>query len=681
MLLFLCLLFVTLRQSRACGIHESAVRARPAAPALRTLGCGMEAFEAELARAEGHNADANALFRSKLYDEAAGAYSRAVAAVEVHAQRITAAEAPLCKYLCNRAAAFLAAGYHSEALKDCDVALSLSPDLDKAVLRRALAREALGKLDGALADAQILLGRTTYGSALHARALDLKRRVDRLLWHAARDTESASNRSEHLFTSDQTLRLNFRTPPPGAVAVGDFFEVAVFVANEFGLFGAKAFQEQKSPVLLDVSAIGHSLPTLRLETRGGPHVALDSHGRANFYLRFLLADGDRAELARDVKNAEDEGGSVHTSSVTVSLCSGHVVTGRGVVAVASLPIRLLREGAIMDPFSAGMAGCWSGRPVTFAGLDVSIIILECPDHGIPGKVWDGGFILAEYLSLHPDAVRGKRCVEVGAGTGVVGITAACMGASAVTLTDLAEHVSILEANLVTNRRAILAARGCKNGGGEGEWDDARAQALRWGHGGGVGAEGEASELAEETRVELLDEEGLVQRDPGLKQVSIASGAACACKCPVQVELPTACAEKRHACKRVHTHTRTRTHTHNHTHIRTPISRWTWSWDRTSCTNPSAFNPWRRRSVSCCLHQGSEMGRGGRHILRIARDTQTSTCFGRRFVFVSIVVRVRSRRACRTGERAQKRARASVWEKMRSKGGGGGGRVEIASRRS
>ena len=76
-----------------------------------------------------------------------------------------------------------------------------------------------------------------------------------------------------------------------------------------------------------------------------------------------------------------------------------------------------------------------------------------------------------------------------------------------------------------------------------------------------------------------------------------------------------------------------------------------------------------------------MGTGGRHILRIARDIQTSTCFGRRFALVSIVVRVRSRRACQTLEHAQEGAKASVWEKMRSKGGGGGGRVEIASPRS
>ena len=92
------------------------------------------------------------------------------------------------------------------------------------------------------------------------------------------------------------------------------------------------------------------------------------------------------------------------------------------------------------------------------GLDVPIIILECPDHGIPGKVWDGGLILSEYLSQHPEIVRGKRCLEVGAGTGVVGITVACLGCAHVELTDLPEHVPVLEANIQMNREAIDAAR-------------------------------------------------------------------------------------------------------------------------------------------------------------------------------------------------------------------------------
>lgn len=154
------------------------------------------------------------------------------------------------RYLCNRAAAYLGAGYHSEALKDCDLALSLDPSLDKALLRRALAREALCKHQEALVDVQQLLGRTQFGSALHTRALDLKRRLDRLVWQE--DHTLQTNQAAHLFTSEQTLRLNFRTPPPGAVALGDYFEVSVFVANEFGLFGSKQFEAQHEPVQLQV---------------------------------------------------------------------------------------------------------------------------------------------------------------------------------------------------------------------------------------------------------------------------------------------------------------------------------------------------------------------------------------------------------------------------------------------
>ena len=227
----------------------------------------MEVFDGALVDAEALNVQANELFGSKRYDEAVTKYSSAVDLVELHAQRVKEAERPFCKYLCNRAAALLASGYHCEALKDCDVALTLDPLLDKALLRRALACEALGKNKEAMQDVQQMLGRTEWGSALHARALDLKRRLDRVLWQESQVTES--NQAEHLFTSDQTLRLNFRTPPPGAVADMDYFEVSVFVANEFGLFSAKKFEAQAAPVQLDLAAIGQNLRSLRVRLHHG----------------------------------------------------------------------------------------------------------------------------------------------------------------------------------------------------------------------------------------------------------------------------------------------------------------------------------------------------------------------------------------------------------------------------
>lgn len=80
--------------------------------------------------------------------------------------------------------------------------------------------------------------------------------------------------------------------------------------------------------------------------------------------------------------------------------------------------------------------------------------LQCPDHGIPGKVWDGGLILAEAIARNCDWVKGKTVVEMGSGTGIVGTTACACGASQVTLTDLAEHVEVLRGTIHLNQHLV-----------------------------------------------------------------------------------------------------------------------------------------------------------------------------------------------------------------------------------
>ena len=79
------------------------------------------------------------------------------------------------------------------------------------------------------------------------------------------------------------------------------------------------------------------------------------------------------------------------------------------------------------------------------------------------KVWEGGEGLSGHLVRHPQLVRGKRCVELGSGVGVVGLTAAALGARCVLLTDLPDALPYLRYSAATSNShtdAASATCGC-----------------------------------------------------------------------------------------------------------------------------------------------------------------------------------------------------------------------------
>ena len=56
--------------------------------------------------------------------------------------------------------------------------------------------------------------------------------------------------------------------------------------------------------------------------------------------------------------------------------------------------------------------------------------------GLAGKIWDAGYVLTQYLAERSVLLaRPRRCIELGAGTGVSGIAASLLGAD-VLVTDL-----------------------------------------------------------------------------------------------------------------------------------------------------------------------------------------------------------------------------------------------------
>ncbi|KAJ3309980.1 Methyltransferase-like protein 21A [Boothiomyces sp. JEL0838] len=63
-------------------------------------------------------------------------------------------------------------------------------------------------------------------------------------------------------------------------------------------------------------------------------------------------------------------------------------------------------------------------------------------------VWDGAFILSDYI-LRNFNLTGKRVIELGAGTGLVGLAASSNGAIT-TVTDITSQVELLKTNINLN---------------------------------------------------------------------------------------------------------------------------------------------------------------------------------------------------------------------------------------
>jgi predicted nicotinamide N-methyase len=102
-----------------------------------------------------------------------------------------------------------------------------------------------------------------------------------------------------------------------------------------------------------------------------------------------------------------------------------------------------------------------------------LTIVQATDVGSTGgALWTAGLALSRYLEhvYAGGALRGKRVLELGCGTGLAGLVAASLGADAV-LTDIASVLPLLRRNAAANASAI-ATGGC---GGS-----ATVEELTWG---------------------------------------------------------------------------------------------------------------------------------------------------------------------------------------------------------
>jgi predicted nicotinamide N-methyase len=74
--------------------------------------------------------------------------------------------------------------------------------------------------------------------------------------------------------------------------------------------------------------------------------------------------------------------------------------------------------------------------------------------------WAGGTVLARYVLDHPRTVAGRRVLDLGAGSGIVGIAAAKAGASMVIAAEIDRNgIAAIGLNAVANGVAIAIAEG------------------------------------------------------------------------------------------------------------------------------------------------------------------------------------------------------------------------------
>uniref|UniRef100_UPI0037E8925D EEF1A lysine methyltransferase 3-like n=1 Tax=Semicossyphus pulcher TaxID=241346 RepID=UPI0037E8925D len=86
---------------------------------------------------------------------------------------------------------------------------------------------------------------------------------------------------------------------------------------------------------------------------------------------------------------------------------------------------------------------------SLCGQELNIRQVFGANLGVAAPVWEAALQLCNYFEKQSVELRGKRIIELGSGTGVVGILAARMGAI-VTLTDLPLALPQLQVNVSAN---------------------------------------------------------------------------------------------------------------------------------------------------------------------------------------------------------------------------------------
>ena len=88
------------------------------------------------------------------------------------------------------------------------------------------------------------------------------------------------------------------------------------------------------------------------------------------------------------------------------------------------------------------------RNFTFVGKTLKIA-QDWNEGGVAAVVWDAAIVLSQYLEKHKPLIEHRKVIELGAGTGLVGMVAALLGGSVI-VTDRQKALKYINTNVENN---------------------------------------------------------------------------------------------------------------------------------------------------------------------------------------------------------------------------------------
>ncbi|KAJ0409035.1 hypothetical protein ATCC90586_000622 [Pythium insidiosum] len=189
----------------------------------------------------------NECYQAGRFDEARECYDVAIAQLSArHDSRDEpTVRVALAQLHSNRAQTFIQERSFAQAAQDATQALAFDATNEKAQLRLLVALENLERFEQAFQRVERILdhaGARQRWPTLFEYAITARRRLSKAI---KQDRAAAKNERvaiERMVHKNQQLRINFGSTFPSRIVLGEFFDVAINIGNEFGLFRRDALQ-------------------------------------------------------------------------------------------------------------------------------------------------------------------------------------------------------------------------------------------------------------------------------------------------------------------------------------------------------------------------------------------------------------------------------------------------------